>query len=100
VRIEFERAGRQCAVEIEVAVNDDPGQLGCPGYARGTLDGSGQIDALLGFSWGFEKRRGEVALSGPTPLSSADWDRHHAFLRGAFPRWSFAPGFSRRAEVR
>jgi len=183
VRIEFERAGRDCAVEVEVAVNDDPAQLGCPGYARGfpycratisppargyadflgwvqlvdsslhgkgfhldhfeplgavphpfgfyglaptlfdaphtdrddwdflahsflcglgedTLDGRGEIDALLGFSWGFEKRRGEVTLIGPSLLSPSDWDRHHAFLREAFPRWSFAAGFSSRAEVR
>jgi len=183
VRIEFERSGRQCAVEVEVAVNDDPGQLGCPGYARGfpycratisppargyadflgwvqlvdsslhgkgfhldhfeplgavphpfafygfaptlfdaphtaredwdflahsflcglgddTLDGSGEIDALLGFSWGFEKRQGEVTLLGPSLLTPGDWDRHLAFLREAFPRWSFVPGFSDRAEVR
>jgi hypothetical protein len=183
VRIAFERAGRNCAVQIEVAINDDPEQLGCPGYARGfpycqaaisppargyadflgwvqmvdsslhgkgfhldhfeplgsvphpfgfygfaptlfdaphtdrgdwdflahsflcglgddTLDGGGEIDALLGFSWGFEKRQGEVALLGPSLLAPDDWDRHHAFLREAFPRWSFVPGFSGRAEVR
>ena len=183
MRIAFERAGRSCAAQIEVAVNEDPEQLGCPGYARGfpycqatisppargyadflgwvqlvdsslhgkgfhldhfeplgpvphpfgfygfaptlfdaphteredwdflahsflcglgedTLDGGGEIDALLGFSWGFEKRQGEVALLGPSLLAPADWDRHRAFLRKAFPRWLFVPGFSGRAEVR
>jgi len=35
VRIEFERTGRDCAVEVEVGVNEDPEPLGCPDYARG-----------------------------------------------------------------
>ena len=59
-----------------------------------------EIDALLGFSWGFEKREGEVALLGPSPLAPADWDRHHGYLREAFPRWSFVPGFSGGAAER
>jgi hypothetical protein len=182
VRIEFERAGRDCAVEVEVAVNDDPAQLGCPGYARGfpylrakvsppgrgyadflgwvqlvesnlhgrgfhldhfeplgqvshpfafygfaptlfdaphtdqgdwdflahsflcglgddTLDGRGDIDALLGFSWGFRKRDGEVTLRSPALLGPEDWDRHPDYLRGAFPAWAFLPGFSSRPTV-
>jgi hypothetical protein len=177
VRIEFEHAGRHCAVEVEVGVNDDPEQLGCPGYARGfpfcratisppargyadflgwvqlvdsslhgkgfgidpfeplgrpphpfgfygfaptlfdaphtdrgdwdflahtflcglgddTLDGRGEIDAVLGFGWGFEKRDGEVALHGPSQLTSEDWDSHSAYLREQYPHWSFVPGFS------
>jgi hypothetical protein len=183
VRIEFERAGRDCAVEVEVAVNDDPQQLGCPGYARGfaycratisppargyadflgwvqlvdsdlhpggfhldyfeplgqvahpfgfygfapelfdaphtdqgdwdflahsflcalgddTLDGSGEIDAILGFSWGFRKRDGRVDLRDLTRLEPADWDRHRDYLRESYPAWTFLPGLSAGAPGR
>jgi hypothetical protein len=133
VRIGFERVGRDCVVEV--AVNDDPGQLGCPGYARGfpycratisppargyadflgwdflahsflcglgddTLDGGGEIDAILGFSWGFRKRAGEVAIFGPAQLEPEDWDRHRDYLRETYPKWAFRAGFSGRAGGR
>ncbi|HEX6781980.1 MAG TPA: hypothetical protein VF125_08110 [Solirubrobacterales bacterium] len=180
MRIEFERAGRDCAVEVEVGVNDHPEQLGCPGYARGfaysratitppargyadflgwvqlvdsdlhpggfhldyfeplgkvphpfalygfapelfdaphtdeanwdflahsflcglgddTLDGSGEIDAILGFSWGFRKREGRVSISRPSRLGPQEWDRHGDYLREAYPAWTFLPGFGGRA---
>jgi hypothetical protein len=183
VRIGFVRAGRECAVEVEVGVNNDPEQLGCPGYARGfaycratisppargyadflgwvqlvdsslhrrgfridpfeplgrvphpfgfygfaptlfdaphtdqgdwdflahsflcglggnTLGGRGEIDAVLGFSWGFRKRGGEVSLQGPLQLDAGDWDRHRDYLRGAFPAWAFLPGFGGSAAER
>jgi hypothetical protein len=165
VRIGFERAGRDSVVEVEVAVNDDPEQLGCPGYADflgwvqlvgsdlhpggfhldyfgplgfvahpfavygfapeffdaphtdlpgwhflahcflcglgdDTLDGNNEIDALLGFSWGFRRRAGEVATSGPTQLDPGDWDRHRDHLRETYPKWAFRPGFSGAAAGR
>jgi hypothetical protein len=183
VRIEFERAGRDCAIEVEVAVNDDPEQLGCPDYARGfprcravisppargyadflgwvqlvdsdlhpggfhldyfeplgfvphpfavygfapvlfdaphtnlpnwdflahsflcglgedPLDASREIDAILGFSWGFRKRAGEIEIFGPAQLGPEDWDRHRDYLRKTYPRWAFRPGFSGAAGGR
>ncbi|HEX5593526.1 MAG TPA: hypothetical protein VFX35_09270 [Solirubrobacterales bacterium] len=49
--------------------------------------------AILGFSWGFSKRAADFEFFGPTPLGSADWDRHHDYLDRAYPGWTFAPGF-------
>jgi hypothetical protein len=183
VRIEFERAGRDCAVEVEIGVNDDPAALGCPEIARGypvceatvsplsrgyagflgwvqlvdsdrhgegfhldhfeplgpvphpfamygfpgslfdaphsdfeswtflahsflcgcgadVLDGRKEIEAVLGFSWGFRKSRERMEILEPSLLASADWDRHHPFLEEAFPDWTFLPGFSGRAAER
>jgi hypothetical protein len=177
VELEFERAGRGGAVAVEVGVNEDPGALGCPDYARGfpycratvspsargysdflgwvqivdssdlagefridpfeplgdvphpfcfygfsptlfdaphrehrrdtdwlahsflcglgddPLDGQAEVDALLGFSWGFKIREGEIAVEQPARLCAEDWDGHRAYLSKAFPRWSFRPGF-------
>jgi hypothetical protein len=183
VRIEFERAGRDCAVEVEIRVNDDPAALGCPDFARGypvcratvsppargyadflgwvqlvdsdrhgegihldyfeplgpvphpfamygfaptlfdaphsdfeswsflaysflcgcgadVLDGRKEIDAVLGFSWGFRKSRDRMEILEPSLLAPDDWDRHRDFLREAFPNWSFLPGFSSRPAER
>ncbi len=183
MRIEFERAGRDCAIEVEVAVNDDPAQFGCPGYARGfpycratisppargyadllgwvqlvdsdlhpggfhldhfeplgrvphpfgfygfaptlfdaphttledwdflahsflcglgqdPLDESREIDAVLGFSWGFRKRGGEIAILRPEELGSEDWDRHRDYLQETYPTWVFRLGFSGAAGRR
>ena len=177
MRIEFERAGRDCAVEVEVGVNDDPAALGCPEFARGfpycratisppgrgyaeflgwvqlvqsdrhpgdfhldyfeplgsvphpfayygyapelfdaphtdlgdwdflahsflcglgenPLDYSGEIDAILGFSWGFRHRDGEMEVWGPERLGAEDWDRHGDYLSETFPAWTFLPGFT------
>jgi hypothetical protein len=49
--------------------------------------------AILGFSWGFSKRGPEIEYFGPDPLEPGDWDLHHDHLAGAFPGWTFAPGF-------
>jgi hypothetical protein len=184
VRIEFERAGRDCAVEVELGVNEDPAPLGCPDYARGfpvcratisppargyadflgwvqlvnstdlagefridpfeplgtvpqplcfygfaptlfdaphrepqqdvdwlahsflcglgddPLDGRSEVDAILGFSWGFRIRDGKIVGEGPSLLTPQDWNRHHDYLQEAFPRWSFLSGFSEGAASR
>jgi hypothetical protein len=54
-----------------------------------------EVDAVLGFSWGFRIRGGEISIQEPALLAPEDWDRHHAYLHQAFPAWSFLPGFSR-----
>jgi hypothetical protein len=51
--------------------------------------------ALLGFGWSFSKRGPRIEWSGPTALAPGDWDSHRADLGKAYPRWSFAAGFSR-----
>ena len=53
-----------------------------------------EVDALLGFSWGFSVRAGSIEGFGPSQLGPADWDGHHAYLRSAHPAWEFIPGFA------
>jgi hypothetical protein len=69
------------------------------GLGTGALDGRNEIDAVLGFSWGFQKSGGEIRIDGPSLLSPSDWDRHHAYLRAAYPAWSFLSGFSGSPRV-
>jgi len=64
------------------------------GLGADPLDRENEVDALLGFSWGFEIRGGEIRVHGPACLGPEDWDGHHAYLDDAFPAWSFLPGFS------
>ncbi len=64
------------------------------GLGDDPLDGSKQVDALLGFSWGFRIRDGKISTEGPGLLAPEDWNHHHDYLREAFPRWSFLAGFS------
>jgi hypothetical protein len=52
-----------------------------------------EIQAILGFAWGFSKRGGEVEFFGPELLSAPDWDGHLDYLHRAFSNWTFAPGF-------
>jgi hypothetical protein len=49
---------------------------------------------LAGFSWGFAIRRGEIAITPPSPLKPEDWRVHLPVLRGAYPNWRFAEGWS------
>jgi hypothetical protein len=177
VRIEFDRAGIEGAVEVEVGVNADPAELGCPDFARGfpfcratvsppargyadflgwiqlvrstdlygefrndpfeplgeptqpfcfygfapvlfdaphrdhreetefiahsflcglaggVLSGRDEVEAILGFSWGFRVREEQIEVVPAERLAAPSWDGHLAYLREAFPRWSFLPGF-------
>ena len=47
------------------------------------------VEAVVGFSWGFVMRHGEVAIVPPEQLSLQDWDAHLELLQRAFPTWSF-----------
>jgi hypothetical protein len=49
--------------------------------------------ALLGFSWGFEIRGGDVTILGPTELGESAWDACVPVLEKSHPDWRFAPGF-------
>jgi hypothetical protein len=64
------------------------------GLGRRPLESEPEVDALLGFSWGFSVRSGEIEPGPPAALGPADWDRHREYLSGAFPAWTFAPGFA------
>jgi hypothetical protein len=52
-----------------------------------------EVHALLGFSWGFRIRGGEVLLDGPELLGADDWAGHRDILGARYPAWRFAPGF-------
>jgi hypothetical protein len=52
-----------------------------------------EAHALLGFSWGFRIRDGQVLLDGPARLSAPDWDAHRALLAERYLSWGFAAGF-------
>ena len=58
----------------------------------GGADGM-EAHALLGFSWGFRIRDGQVLLDGLALLSDADWDEHRAVLAARYPSWRFVGGF-------
>jgi hypothetical protein len=58
------------------------------------LDKPSEVDALLGFSWGFKIRNGRIEPYPLAQLGPGDWDAHHPYLRETFPRWSFIPGFA------
>ena len=62
--------------------------------AAGVLGTRREIDAVLGFSWGLKKRGDEIRIDELSLLAPDDWDRHHDYLREAYPVWSFLPGFS------
>jgi hypothetical protein len=48
---------------------------------------------MVGFSWGFTARGGEITLVPPERLGDADWDQHLPTLRERHPSWHFEPGF-------
>lgn len=50
-----------------------------------------EIRCLLGFSWGFTVRDGDIKVIEAELLDSGAWDDHLPYLRGAFPRWDFVP---------
>ena len=64
------------------------------GLGERPLEPGPEVDALLGFSWGFQIRDSRIAVEGAAPIGREDWDGHLEYLRAAFPRWSFRPGFS------
>jgi hypothetical protein len=52
-----------------------------------------EVHALLGFTWGFRTRAGEVHLVPPTLLGPAEWDQHLGVLAERYPSWHFIRGF-------
>jgi hypothetical protein len=52
-----------------------------------------EAQALLGFSWGFRVRSGQILLDGPALLNDVDWDAHRDLLTARYPDWRFVAGF-------
>lgn len=53
--------------------------------------GSRPVRPLVGFSWGFTIRQGQIDIAAPAPLASADWAEHVPYLAATYPSWQFAP---------
>ena len=51
-----------------------------------------QVQAVTGFSWGFEVRRSEIDFGPPRILGVDDWNDHLPLLRGCYPTWTFTDG--------
>lgn len=49
----------------------------------------GEVRCLLGFSWGFVMRGGEITLTDAAPLDGSAWDDQLPYLRRTFPGWEF-----------
>jgi hypothetical protein len=46
---------------------------------------------LVGFSWGFAIRGGEISLTEAARLDRSAWDAQLPYLRRTFPAWAFLP---------
>jgi hypothetical protein len=53
-----------------------------------------QAVALLGFSWGFKIRGGEISVIAPAELDESAWTSRIPALHEACPDWDFLPGFA------
>jgi hypothetical protein len=47
------------------------------------------VRRLVGFSWGFSIRDGQIELIPAAPLALSAWGAHHAYLHATFPNWQF-----------
>jgi hypothetical protein len=48
-----------------------------------------EVQAVVGFSWGFVIAEGEVSIVGPEKLDLTEWTRHTALLNSVYPSWNF-----------
>lgn len=51
-----------------------------------------EVEAVVGFSWGFNMDDGELGLVGVKPLSQHDWSSHLNLLSNEYPSWEFMSG--------
>jgi hypothetical protein len=49
-----------------------------------------EVEAVLGFSWGFNMVDGGIAIAQPEMLQPADWSGHVHALSELFPSWTFS----------
>ena len=50
------------------------------------------VQAVAGFSWGFNVTQSDINFATPRILGVNDWNGHLSLLRGAYPTWKFAEG--------
>src|SRR5262245_34026573 len=61
--------------------------------SEGSSEAGLEVDALLGFAWGFRIRDQEIELVPPTLVAPERWDQHVSVLEARYPAWRFARGF-------
>jgi hypothetical protein len=52
-----------------------------------------QVQAIVGFSWGFTISNEDITFSPPTALEPGLWDSHLDLLRTSYPDWIFDSGY-------
>lgn len=53
-----------------------------------------EVDAVLGFEWGFRIEAGGIEIAQLAPLEPEAWDGHREYLARAHPGWTFLAGFA------
>jgi hypothetical protein len=53
---------------------------------------SKHVQAVAGFSWGFEVTPSGIGFAPPRSLAANDWNDHLPLLRRSYPAWTFAEG--------
>jgi hypothetical protein len=48
-----------------------------------------EVEAVVGFSWGFRMDDGNIEIVEPAPLSRDDWSNQLDLLSAAYPAWDF-----------
>lgn len=51
-----------------------------------------EVEAVVGFSWGFNMDAGDLEILGLRALSRSDWSSHLDLLARTYPDWNFMSG--------
>jgi len=51
------------------------------------------VQAVAGFSWGFDISSSDITIAEPTHLDPMNWDEHLTLLTASYPSWAFDPGY-------
>ncbi len=51
-----------------------------------------EVEAVIGFSWGFNMDDGKLEIVSLKPLSRDDWSLHLGLLSNSYPSWEFLAG--------
>lgn len=49
-----------------------------------------EVEAIAGFSWGFNMEDDDLEIVGARPLSRNDWSSHIELLSTSYPSWEFS----------
>jgi hypothetical protein len=51
-----------------------------------------EVEAVIGFSWGFDMDDDKLEIVDLKPLSRDDWSPHLGLLSNSYPSWEFLAG--------